>query len=226
MKVNLSYIIIAVLLATIGWFGYRNTKLNEKCDRIEQNYIAASDSMKILNLENNNLLYEKNAYILKEKELSELLNISQEEIKDIKSKLNSHIGYIANLQGQMKVDTIFMTDTLYYDNDSIPFIKFSYSDDWLSLDGITNIYPPKTTINNIQIPLNIQTGLTTDYNIFVKTDNPYVNINNIDGAVITDKKPKIGMHHEFQVGIGFQYGLFNGQIDFGPQIGYGFIIEF
>ena len=75
MKVNLSYIIIAGLMALVGWFGYRNTKLHEKFERMEQNYIAASDSMKILSLENDNLLYEKNTYMLKEKELSELLYI-------------------------------------------------------------------------------------------------------------------------------------------------------
>lgn len=213
-------------MALVGWFGYRNTKLHEKFERMEQNYIAASDSMKILNLENDNLLYEKNTYMLKEKELSELLDISQEEVKDIKKKLDSSIGYISNIKSKVQLDTIYMTDTLYYDKDSIPFVKFFYKDDWLSLDGITNLDPVQTTISNIQIPMNIQTGLTVDNNIFVKTDNPYVKINNIDGAIITDKKPKIGMHHEFQVGVGFQYGLFNGQIDFGPQIGYGFIIEF
>lgn len=226
MKINISYIIIACLMILLGWVCYKNTTLHEKYNIIEQNYIAANDSMKILTIDNNNLLYEKNAYILKEKELSNLLNISQSEIKDIKNKLNSTINYISDINSKIQIDTIYMTDTLYYDKDSISYIKFSYSDDWLSLDGVTNFKPIKTTINNIYIPLNIQTGITENYNIFVKTDNPYVKINNIDGAVLTNQKQKFGIHHEFQIGVGFQYGLFNGQVDFGPQIGYGFIIEF
>ena len=53
-----------------------------------------------------------------------------------------------------------------------------------------------------------------------------VNIVGLNGAVIDESKFKPKFHHELQVGMGFQYGLFNGNIDFGPQIGYGFIIEF
>lgn len=225
MKVN--FIIIACLLVLVGWFGYQNNRLRTQYDAIEQNFKAATDSLHIYQLENESLLYEKDSYILKESELNGILDITQQEIKEIKRKLNSSIDYISKLEGMVKIDTIHMTDTIYYNKDSIPTTTFGYKDEWLILNGSTNFNPlPQTTITNIQVPIMIETGLTTDDNIFVKTNNPYVIIKDIKGAIIDDKKFKFNFHHEFQVGIGFQYGLFNKNIDFGPQIGYGFVIEF
>lgn len=225
MKVN--FIIIACLLVLVGWFGYQNNRLRIQYDAIEQNFKAATDSLRIYQLENKSLLYEKDSYILKESELNGILDITQQEIKEIKRKLNSSIDYISKLEGMVKIDTIHMTDTIYYNKDSIPTTTFGYKDEWLTLNGSTNFNPlPRTTITNIQVPLIIETGLTTDDNIFVKTNNPYVIIKDIKGAIIDDKKFKFNFHHEFQAGIGFQYGLFNKNIDFGPQIGYGFVIEF
>lgn len=227
MKVNISYIIIACLMAIVCAMGFHINNLNERNERIEQNYKAAQDSIKILYMDNEYLLYEKDAYILKESELQDQININQEEIKEIKKKLKTSIDYISKIDGLVKVDTIYMNDTIYY-KDSIPTIHFGYKDDWLTLNGSTTLLnnTSKTSIHNIQVPILVETGLTEDYNIFVKTNNPYVTIQNIDGAIIKDRKFNIDYHHELQVGIGFQYGLFNNQIDFGPQIGYGFIIEF
>lgn len=225
MTKKLTFIIIAILLAGICGLGYYNHTLQYSLRVTEQNYKASNDSIKILYKDNENLIYEKNAYILKESELKDMLDMNTKEIKELKQSLQSSISYISKIEGNVQVDTIYMNDTIYY-KDSIPTIHFGYKDDWLSLSGTTSFKPLQTKINNIQVPISVETGLTEDYNIFVKTNNPYVTIQNIDGAIIKDKKINIDYHHELQVGIGFQYGLFNNQVDFGPQIGYGFVIEF
>lgn len=226
MKINLTYIIIACLLIMFGWSCYRLSQVKNQRDIIEQNYRAASDSLHTFILDNEYLMYEKDAYILKESELTEILDITQKELNEVKKKLNSSIDYISKIDGMVKVDTIYASDTIFYNKDSIPFISFGYKDEWLSINGTTNFKPLKTTITNIQIPLTVETGLTTDNNIFVKTDNPYVTIQDVRGAIINDKKFKIDLRHKFYIGMGLQYGLFNNDIDFGPQFGYGFSITF
>ena len=220
-------IIIGILLSTIVFMGYRQHQIQLEFNKAMQNYKAASDSLEIVELKNEKLLYEKNAYILKESELNSRINVTEQDLKEIKQQLKTSLDYINRIDGMVKIDTIHMKDTVYY-KDSIPIIHFNYKDDWLNLDGMTSIHNnyPITTINDITVPLNLTTGISSNNTIFVKTDNPYVHINSIEGAIINDKKYKINYHHELQVGIGFQYGLFNKNIDFGPQIGYGFIIEF
>ena len=225
MTKKLAFIIIAILLAGICGLGYYNHTLQQSLRVTEQNYKASNDSVKILYKDNEKLIYEKNAYILKESELKDMLDMNTKEIKELKKSLQSSISYISKIEGKMQVDTIYMNDTIYY-KDSIPTIHFGYKDDWLTLSGTASFKPLQTKINNIQVPISVETGLTEDYNIFVKTNNPYVTIQNIDGAIIKDKKFNIDYHHELQVGVGFQYGLFNKQVDFGPQIGYGISISF
>ena len=225
---KLHIFIIGSLLILIAGMSYCQVQTQTQLDIATQNYKAASDSLHVMILENHELLYEKEAYILKEKELNTRIGVTEDEIKEMKKRLKSSIDYITKMEGLVQVDTVYTTDTLYYTIDSIPIIKFDYNDLWLSLSGETILYDksPQTSIYNIQIPLALQTGLTTNNSIFVKTDNPYVNITSLEGAIVEGKKPTINFRHELQFGIGFQYGLFNKNLDFGPQIGYGFIIEF
>lgn len=224
---KLNICIIAILLAVISGAFYWQSKTQSELDRVTQNYIAANDSIQVLVLKNYELLYEKEAYILKESELSDKINITEEEIKEIKKKLDSSIDYISKIEGAVMIDTVYTNDTVYVNKDTT-IINFDYNDLWLSLNGTTKLLDNKsnTSINKLIVPLTLETGLTEDYSIFVKTDNPYVNIVGLNGAIIDESKFKPKFHHELQVGVGFQYGLFNGKIDFGPQIGYGFIIKF
>lgn len=224
-KLNIAIIFI-LLLGLIG-MGYWQSKTRNELNQVSTNYIAASDSLRILKLQNYELLYEKQAYILKESELNEKINITESEIKEIKRKLDTSIDYISKIDGAIMIDTVYTNDTIYINKDTT-IINFDYNDLWLSLNGTAKILDNKsnTSINKLIVPLTIETGLTENYEIFVKTDNPYINIVGLDGAIIDENKFKPNFKHELQIGIGFQYGLFNKQIDFGPQIGYGFIIEF
>lgn len=224
-KLNIS--IIAILLVIMSGAFYWQSQTQSELDRVAQNYQAVNDSMRVLVLKNHELLYEKEAYILKESELQTYIDITEEGIKEMKKKLKSSVDYISKIEGALIVDTIYTNDTIYIDKDTT-VIKFDYNDLWLSLNGTTKLHDNKsnTTINKIIVPINIETGFTENYSIFVKTDNPYVDIVGLNGAIIDENKFKPKFKHELQVGVGFQYGLFNKNIDFGPQIGYGFIIEF
>ena len=63
---------------------------------LDHNLTAAQDRIETLVLENGNLLSEKKAYIVKEKQLEEVLEITKKEKKDIEKKLGEKIAYISN----------------------------------------------------------------------------------------------------------------------------------
>ena len=216
--------LIIILLCILGISVFFNIKTHNRVKLLDQNIKAYTDSINIIQLKNKKMLYEKDAFVANEQNLKHLLDISDNEIKELKKKLNSSLHTIQQISSEINIDTIYTKDTIYHQNDTIIAVKFEYSDEWLKLNGITNIHPSVfTTIHNINIPVNIQTGFTDKNQIFVTTDNPYINITSIDGAKI-DKK--IELNNKVYIGIGAQYGLMNKSIDVGPQIGYGFTIKF
>ena len=222
-------IIEALFLIVI--FGAIKSCDNRKIDILEQNYKASKDTMEIIKLDNNKLLHEKSMYILSENELISQLNISKSEIKELKQKLQSSIEALANVDTKILIDTIYTTtDSIVYKDKDIIY-DFSYKDDWLSLNGKTIFSQSNgsTQLYNINIPTPLRVGITKDYQIFVETENPYLYITNIDGAILDSSnfiKKKSHWTHGVQFGFGIQYGLFNKGFDIGPQIGYSLQYNF
>lgn len=203
---------------------------NEKLSIATQNLIAAQDSIEVLQMKNGELIYEKSLYILSESELRDQLSISKSELKELKKT-------VGDLSALVKTNTIVKIDTIYSTKDSIIYINdtthhhFQYNDEWLSLDGLSMVYDGsgKTILYNIKVPTPISIGLTEEYNVFIKSPNPYLSITEIEGAILDKSKfsPKEShWSHGVQFGIGIQYGLFNKELDIGPQIGYSLQFNF
>lgn len=203
---------------------------NQKIEKLDQNLIASRDKITELTLENGNLLTERSAYIVKNNELEEILNITKQEKKDIERKLNDKIAYISIIESNIKIDTLETIDTVEI-KDSIVDIKFNYNDKWLNFSGHTiyNSGISNTTIFNININTPLKVGLTDKYTIFVESENPYLNITNVEGAVVDrsilypkKKKWNLSLHG----GIGVHYGLFGQEVDVGPYVGFGVSYNF
>ena len=186
-------------------------KYNSNENIYKQNLKASQDTIRVLKMENGNLLYERDAYILRETELTSVLNYNSKEIRELKDKLGS-------IETITKIETIIETDTIYTPIASD--FSFKLADPWFNVDG--KVEDDKVIIHGISFPLTINTGFTKDNKVFVKTDNPYVNVIEFNGS----QSPKVNVKHEVVVGLGLQYGLFNKSLDFGPSISYGFVIEF
>lgn len=204
---------------------------NRNSDILEQNLQASKDRVAELVMENGSLLSEKSAYILKEKELYDELNITKQEKKDIEKKLDDKIAYISMIEANIKTDTLEVHDTVTIVDSSAISIKFDYYDEWLRFKGGTYYKngKSKTTIYNINVPVPLKVGLTDDFTIFVESENPYLNITNIEGAVIDgsslyENRPRF--HIGIQAGIGVHYGLFGQKVDVGPYAGVGITYEF
>jgi hypothetical protein len=231
----LNYIIEAVIFIAIiaAVWGCYSDKLNDS----EQNLKAAKGYITQVELKNGELLNARDSYIASINDLEELLDISKQEIKDIQRQLDSKVAYISKIEAEVRIKYIeTVRDSIIYINNDpqIATSIFRYNDKWVDLIGRNEFtfddqFKYNTTIEslNINVPLNV--GLTNDYQIFVKTPNPYVSFSNIDGAVIDNSvlKPRKkrfswGIHG----GIGVMYDVIDNDIAVGPTASFGVHINF
>lgn len=220
-------IIFIMLLGTV-------TKCsNDKIERLEHNIDAYRDTIEYVELQNGELLTSKQSLILSEKELNEELDISKREIKDLEKKLGDNIAYIARLEAQVNLkDTVFMKSDTVFIKDSITIKKFNWHDDWLNMTATVagqTLGDSKMSIDNFNMNVALDIGLTDDYRFWAKTSNPYVSITDINAAAVhgseVSKKDK-RFHHGVTLGFGFHYGLWGRSFDFGPGLMYGFTYSF
>lgn len=220
-------IVLVVVMSIIG--GCYSKKLKT----YEQNLIASKSELNEVKLKNGELLYEKDSYILKIRDLEDELGIRKSEINEIKNKLKSSIAYISKIESQIKIDTVYtVKDSIVYVNNDNVLIEFSYDDKWMNLRGENHILfghdnkikKTTTTLYDVTMKTSFTLGIAENYKIFIKTDNPYISVDNIDASVIENsiiapKKKRFSWG--VQLGFGLQYGLINKNLDIGPYGGVG-----
>ena len=220
--------IIGVLIVLLAIATNRCTGGNENIKILEQNLIAARDTIRIHKMKNGDLLTEKNAFILSEQELEKQLDLAKTEIKELKSKLGSGFTTITKIESKIQYDTIDIPGDTVIANCGQKIIKFNYSDEWMVLSGETwldSIYS-KTRLYNINIPVDLIVGTTKENKVFVETKNPYLHINNILGAILVDTRKKSRWEFGLGIGVGAQYGVINKKFDIGPQLMCGAVYKF
>lgn len=225
----ITFIIEALIFIAIIVFGIHY--YNNQLDISNQNLNVYRGQLEQMELKNGELISVRDSYILRIQDLENQFDMSKKEVRDLQRKLNSSLAYIAELKSNVRIDTIVtIKDTIIY-KDKETDIRFIYNDDWLSFNGETKIIDKKTTTNifnmNMNIPLKV--GLSDDYQIFVQSDNPYVNFSSIEGAVIDKSKlrPKkkrwnIGVYG----GFGIHYDMPTKSFGYGPQLGAGASVSF
>lgn len=199
LLIVLSCIVIALTMST----AYKSQKLGTA----ENNIIALTDTIKSYELKNGDLLYEQQGYILKKQELEKYIELKESEINELERKLGSAITTIASLEGQIRVDTIKLVDSIYIEKDII-YNDFSYYDDWLTLYGTTTYKDDifNTTLNTIAMNVPLKVGTTDDNKWFATSSNPYVSFTNIEGISLEKAKPK-RWSFGFQAGVGVVGGV-------------------
>lgn len=232
-QLDIKYIVTAILELILFIFilSSVNNYNSKKIEILDQNLIAARDSIEQVILLNGNLLSERDSYIVKTKQLEEVLKITKEERKDIERRLNDKIAYISKIESNIKVDTLEIHDTVTIKDSSTIIINFDYDDNWLKFSGGAYYKNGKsrTQIFDITIPTPLKVGLTDNYTIFVESENPYLNITNIEGAVIDGSSLRPKKKHwnlSLHAGIGVHYGLFGQKVDVGPYAGAGISYNF
>lgn len=212
-------VLILLLISTLTLIITNRNSNNEKV-RWEDNYYTAIDSVNVIQTRNNELIYERDNFKLNYEELDK---VSKQKIKELEKEINKQINYISKLEGNIKIDTLIIKDSVYISDDATHII-FDYSDDWFKINGVTLLSQDTiTTINNLYMDVPLVLGLTKDNNsIFVTTNNPYVSFSSITGTDLANT-PQSFKHWKWDVkfGFDFQYGLINKTLDNTPYIETG-----
>lgn len=229
-KTLLGYIIegiifIAIIAAVWGIY-------NNKLDTSEQNLKAARGHIEQVELKNGELMSSRDSYVATINDLEELLDITKQEVKDIQRQLDSKVAYISKIESEVRVEYIeTVRDSIIYVNSdpNIATSTFRYNNKWVDLVGRNEFifgeqFDYKTTIESLSMDVPLNVGLTNDYQIFVKTPNPYVSFSSIEGAVIDNsvlKPRKKRFNWGLQMGFGAMYDIMDKDIAVGPYAGVG-----
>ena len=176
-------------------------------------------------------LYAANdTYIMDIKELKKSNTELYEEVK----KLKDNPIIVTKTEFVYKVDSVKMnSDTVYVyvdGNDTIFKNEFSKKDSWMDITGTTlfslNNKQFSTTLNNVTFNSNITTNLVERDNklyFISKSSNPYMQINNIEGCMLSPEDSKI-IKKRFDkrwavvAGAGPNIAVVNGQLKMVPGL--------
>ena len=225
LKKNWKTITIIILLLLLGGLIWSLVKSNRESNAWEHNYHAMQDSVHYYEAKNGELIAYRDALILDKKELQNYLNMSKDEIRELEKALQGALAMAGQIHTVIRYDTIKMTDSIYYVDDSI-FSKFKYDDQWTKLSGTTvitdSLTKSSTSIEYIDIYTKLKIGMTDSYKFYATSDNPHLTITNIESAVIDENmfkqdRKKWGL--SVYVGVGANYGLIKKSFDLGPSVG-------
>lgn len=199
-----------VLGGTFLYLYHRNSVKSQEIAQYEQNWMAAQDSVEHYRLKNGELLAERQSFVLSESELRSQLDMSKDEIKDLKKKLGSALAQVTKVQSEVRIDSIYIESTptiVTVDTLSAPI---SFSDKWLALNGQVDYGSGKvrTNLYNISMSAPLTIGTAENGKFFVSTSNPYLHITDITSVISEKVVPK---HRHWSIGVSA-----------GPSVGYDF----
>jgi len=239
---NILITILLLLFIGGGFILNRMSSLSTQLTVSEQNKKALSDSLRLSKNKIKDLVYSKNVLIAEKGNLEKLNADLAYEVKKEKGKVRE----LTKIVGLVKLDTIYITNTLIKYSDGTKGLSWSYDTIYninnerhisgISRFNITNngvINPLETKITSDKFKFNIVTGLVErdgNVEIFVRSDFPNFSVSKLDGAIIDPNKhpvikkftkPKkwgVGPY----VGVGFGVNTWpKSNIGFGFQFGIG-----
>jgi hypothetical protein len=221
--------IILILFLFLGGIFWYIGKQHDKIKDLERNVNAYQTEMVQIKDKNNQLISINDVYQIKISDLENTINIKEKELKSIQKTLDAKIKYISQIESEVKLDTIIIENEVVKD-DSINIYNFNWKDDWVTILGSTRVTydNTETTLYTLKFNTPLTVGLTDDYKIFAKSDNPYLYITSLEGAQLEPNifNKKYEFNWSLQIGFGLTYGLLNKALDLGPTMSWGFNITF
>lgn len=206
------------------------SKQHDKLNTFETNLKASQSELIQVKRDNGDLISVNNMYKVKIGDLEKSIDVSKQEVKDLQRDLNASFSYISKLESQIKLpDTVYVENEIE-ETDSSYIYKFNWKNEWMNLSGATKVFSNNsiTEIYDLNMDVPLIVGLTDDYKIFAKSDNPHVQITSLEGSEIDRNvfQRKWDWNWTFQAGVGLTYGLVNKQIDLGPTVSWGIELRF
>lgn len=226
-------LIIFLLVALCAFLMLRVNHISNEYYDYQQ---RAVDTLSVYQNKVGELYAANDTYVMDIKELKKTNRELYDEVKTLKD--NPII--VTKTKIEYRVDTVRMnSDTVFVYNDGTDFIyrnEFSKRDQWMDITGTTlfsmNNKLFSTTINSISFNSDITTNLVERDNklYFVsKSSNPYMQINNIEGCMLSPEDSKVINKHfdkrwTIVVGAGPALSVVNGQLKVVPglQLTFGY----
>ncbi len=225
LSTKILLIIIAVLVVLSSVLYWRNTVNKNNYIIYKNNLEVLQDSIKVIELENGELMTTIGSYILDIDELEKYIDIQKTYVEDVEKQLDASVLYISKIEAELNVKNEQVSEgVIEQDSLSNTYTStFNFSDEWYNVGGTINIYNNTTStyLNTLTMQMPLTVGLTEDWRIFVNTDNPYVDISNIQGAMLD---PSMYVEEEKRLNISLQagyYAIYNNGVKAGPGVGIG-----
>lgn len=186
-------IVLLTILCLVVAFNFYSTKKELEKTKIE--LVEANDSTFTYMNKAKELYAARETYIASIKELK---NANEELYKEWKN-LKDHPIVIEKVTTVVKIDSVHVKDSVSVDSTMTNYTaKFNYDDKYCSISGATLFNLPSKTANTSIYNITFPATFTTDVieknkklYFLTKCDNPYVQINNIEGAVISPEQSKV-----------------------------------
>lgn len=224
-------IYIAVIIVMICWAitSMRScTNALQENDRLEHNLAAQTDETVFYKGKNDELVAQQQIYIATNKELELLNSDLSKRLKSMEVKNAEQALRIEGLINNPKRDTIWHinNDTIYIDRNINISKPFDFSDKWRTLSGDVYIADGNLGLNIDKDIIKFDyTAAFKDGQLYITSDNPYVQYNNITGIQVPKQKKKrwtLG----FYGGFGVHYNIPTKSFGYGPQVGVGVSVGF
>ena len=227
-------IVLLVILCLAGAWSLYRTKKDFERTKIE--LVESQDTTLVYKTKAGELYAACETYIA---DIKELKTANEELYKEYKN-LKDHPIIIEKVQTVIKIDSIYIKDDVTVDTLSNMYTAdFKFADNYCSIFGATTLdvlnKAANTSIYNIEIPATFTTDVIEKNKklyFLAKCDNPYVQINNIEGAIVSPEQSKV-LKKRFNrpwgvmIGVGPSITVVNNTVKVYPSlqltIGYKFI---
>ena len=186
-------IVLLTILCLVGACSLYRTKKDLERTKIE--LVESQDTTFIYKNKAGELYAACETYIA---DIKELKAANEELYKEWKN-LKDHPIIIEKVETVTKIDSVYIKDDVVVDTlSNIYTATFNFTDKYYSIYGATTLDIPNkaasTSIYNIEIPATFTTDVIEKNKklyFLAKCDNPYVQINNIEGAIVSPEQSKV-----------------------------------
>ena len=189
---NFIIVLLVILCLAGAWSLYRTKK---DLERTKIELVESQDTTIIYKNKIGELYAARETYIA---DIKELKAANEELYKEWKN-LKDHPIIIEKVETEIKRDTVYTKDDVVVDSlSNIYTANFNFADSHCSISGATTFDIPNkaasTSIYNIEFPATFTIDIIDKNNtlyLLTKCDNPYVQINNIEGAIVSPEQSKV-----------------------------------
>ena len=225
-KINVRDLIFIAVIIVLCMFMIRSCRSQQQANEIyNTNVKALTDTISFYQTKNGELVAQKTAFICEVDELKQLNIDLYNEISDLNTKVNK-LQAAANVKGEIVYvpgDTVYLVKS---DTISNGFIKdFDFSNQWRTLNGeiIYNNDSLRLDFCEDIVKFDYTLAIDKDNVIHVKSDNPYVQFNDISGFTVPKPRPKrwgLSVYAGFGVNLGYNPFQQKTQMTLGPSVGF------